>query len=163
MHLWKRFCAWAQDERSFPEDRLFWRFMIFLDGLLYLDRWSLKLPGGWRAALHIFYNGDGDRCLHDHPWRFWTFCLWGGYTEIVRRDDGSTYTHLVLPGTLHHRPLEFTHTVLHLHRRRAVTLVLTGPKRRSWGFVLPSGTRLGWRAFVKQGKAVRALWCGRDG
>lgn len=38
----------------------------------------------WGAAyLHVFFRSDHDRCLHDHPWPFWTFILRGGYWEIV--------------------------------------------------------------------------------
>lgn len=125
------------------------------DTTVYLRRWSLQLFGRWSLKLHLFYRPDGDSCLHDHPWRFWTFILWGGYVERVHERGEVTCR----PLTLHHRPASYRHTILRLRRRTALTLVLTGPPERSWGFWTSEGWKH-WREFVN--RPSRALWCRED-
>lgn len=122
------------------------------DDSVYLRRWSLQLIGGWTLKLHVMLRPDPDSCLHDHPWGFWTLILWGGYVERV--DGGRRNT--LRPGTLHYRPALYRHTIERLLLRHAVTLVLTRPRERTWGF----WTRFGWRPyreFLKRPR--RVLWC----
>lgn len=47
-----------------------------------------------------------DKCLHDHPWSFFSFMLWGGYVEYMER--GSRIVH---PLQLVYRPAEFKHRI----------------------------------------------------
>lgn len=149
-----------------PADRIFWRFVIRDrdSDAKYLTRWSLKLPRGYVLRLHFIHRPDGTPCAHDHPWDFWTFCLWGGYLETVEDAPYDDYhlrrkwEHRVRPLTFHYRPGEFRHTITRVYGGTSVTLVLTGPRRRSWGFFTNIGFR-DWRYFLSASGPERALWC----
>jgi hypothetical protein len=52
------------------------------DGSPYLIRWYLFRCSRFQICLHHILLSDYD-CLHDHPWAFWSFILWGGYWERV--------------------------------------------------------------------------------
>lgn len=59
------------------------------DDRLYLRRYYLT-PDWWifrwlpvRIFLHHIVRDDDDRDPHDHPWKFWTFILWGAYRENI--------------------------------------------------------------------------------
>ncbi len=47
----------------------------------YLFRWCLLSLSGRKAYLHHFVGNDWSNDLHDHPRRFISIGLWGGYTE----------------------------------------------------------------------------------
>jgi hypothetical protein len=64
---------------------------------------------------------------HDHPWSFIALVLRGGYDE--RTPDGKTVWRGA--GSLIFRRAEFAHNT----RGTWWSIVLAGPKRRSWGFV----------------------------
>lgn len=65
---------------------------------------------------------------HDHPWSFIAVLLKGGYREF---HDGVWTEHK--PGTVLFRPAEFSHNVV--TTGVSWSLIVTGPKRRAWGFV----------------------------
>ena len=65
---------------------------------------------------------------HDHPWWFWTLLLKNGYVE---RTSGLVVTRM--PGELLYRPASHLHDVITSHGT-SWSLVLTGPKSRTWGF-----------------------------
>ena len=93
--------------------RLFRRRRILgLNDQSYLDRWPLALTPWGRVYLHRFHAPD-PACLHDHPWRFWSLVLWGGYWETTK--TGTTYRGI---GSLAYRPATWTHRVARLHPRR---------------------------------------------
>ena len=103
-------------------------------GSLYLRRWLLT-PSvrGWRLMLHRIARPDLERVLHDHPWDFATLCLRGGYDEQVRGPGGIAVEHL-RPGAIRMRAAEHAHRIDRIVGTNAWTLVLNGPRRRSWGF-----------------------------
>lgn len=134
-------------------------------------------PRRFSAYLHRFLKPDGDRELHNHPWR-WAFSivLWGGYTE--ERFCGATTLEPVFPW-LHicptcgcmsisgvpfkHitkrrlRPLSFNfirgedyHRVAELHGKQTWTLFIAGPKTKSWGFWDPKRGHVPWREFLAE-------------
>jgi hypothetical protein len=118
----------------------------------YMLRWHLvrlkKLP---RVYLHKFLRDDDDRAMHDHPWWFFSFMVYGSYNEV-------------LPGNIIKRrsaPSICFRNASHIHRvaldRDASgkpvpcwTIVVTGTKVRSWGFWCPKGF-IPWRKFDAQG------------
>lgn len=52
------------------------------DGNPYLERYFLFHLLGWTCYLHRFVGSDGDRNLHNHPWRFaFSILLTGWYQE----------------------------------------------------------------------------------
>jgi hypothetical protein len=99
--------------------------------------------------LHEFRRDDDDRALHDHPWRSVSIILRGGYWEHLA--GGARLWRA--PGMIVGRAARAAHRV-ELARdgaqaRRAISLFLTGPKLRNWGFYCPKGW-VRWQDFVEQ-------------
>ena len=108
----------------------------------YLQRWYL-LPRNRRLNiyLHRFVASDDPVGLHDHPWWFASLILHGRYTEIttsattVRRRGSigvrrATHRHRVcLPRDAHGREIS------------CLTIIVTGPHIREWGFWCPRTPR----------------------
>lgn len=139
------------------------------DGL-YLRRWVLFEPrrrwvwgslAGWRLLFHEFHRVDEDECFHDHPWRFWTLVLWGGYEEETPDGHRRTY-----PGRVYYRPAKYRHKITRLFARRVYTLVVTAPRERAWGFIPPHALHrwIHWKSFTERDRKGRLDWCrmGRD-
>lgn len=110
----------------------------------YLRRWWI-VPRNelCNVYLHEILRSDDDRALHDHPWANTSMLLWGGYTEhtpdgTFERRTGDVVTR---EATALHR-LE-----LAAGMRAAVSLFMTGPKVREWGFACPQGWRH-WKDFT---------------
>lgn len=114
--------------------------------------------------VHKFIRSDDDRALHDHPWWFVSLILRGGYIEISESPERrmtmlcrSAVTDWRSPfwrRCIAFRPATYRHRVsLPLENgveQPCLTLIVTGPKRRSWGFWCPvraphSGRRTGER------------------
>lgn len=107
------------------------------DGSVFMRRYRLLRTRWGGFYLHQFLRGDEDKCLHDHPWRFVTLILSGGYTEVL--PNGTRWRP---PGTLLYRPAE------HRHRvdcdRVCWSLVFVCRKSRPWGF----WTVRGWQQWL---------------
>lgn len=54
------------------------------DGSPYLERYFLFQLFGWTCYLHRFVGSDGDRSLHNHPWRFAFSILFTGWYQEWR-------------------------------------------------------------------------------
>lgn len=143
--------TWESSRRQGPWRRLRLRRA---DGRVYLDRWGLAWDRVGRIFIHRMTAPDPGIDLHDHPWSFLTVVLWGGYVEqranireaqdlAVIADAYPTCTRGVIEERRPFRPrvmrLDECHTISHLLRRSCWTLVIGGPRRRRWGFYLPSG------------------------
>jgi len=106
----------------------------------YMLRWYLVPRNPWlNLYLHKFLRDDEDRALHDHPWWFVSVMLRGGYREIVRLSE----LRRAAP-SIAFRKAEHQHRVVLWrddagHIQPCWTLVLTGRKRRTWGFWCPKG------------------------
>jgi hypothetical protein len=119
----------------------------------YMRRWFIKTPW-FSVRIHNIRRSDEDRALHDHPWPFVSLILWGGYREITDEHHTSpTYGKWYGPGSILYRPAAFKHRLLLPHGHQAWTLVVTGPKQRSWGFDVPGVGWLHWRK-------AEAYWAG---
>lgn len=111
------------------------------EGSLYLRRYYLY-RGKHRPHiyLHHIMRSDYDRALHDHPWPFTSFMLWGGYTEVVPFKGTST----AVVEHKYHAPAIIRHKATDRHRlilqAPVWTLVFAGPREREWGF----WTEQGW-------------------
>lgn len=103
---------------------------------VYMRRYKLLRTPWFNLYLHEFIRGDVDDCLHDHPWRFWTLILAGGYTEHLWGGASRWRP----PGTFLYRPATWRHRVT---TDGAWSLVLVGRRRRAWGFY----TRYGFVPF----------------
>jgi hypothetical protein len=138
------------------------KFVIHVDGDIYMIRWRLVQTPYFAVYLHKFLRGDADPYVHDHPWNFISFVLRGGYGEIVR----DNFTH-----KLRHRNIRFVnvkrrddaHYVHTLHRVPTWTLVFRGRQRRTWGFWVPLPSQ-GSDAFIRNeptafpGEVPRQTW-----
>lgn len=103
---------------------------------VYMRRFKLLKTRWFHVYLHEILRSD-EPCLHDHPWRFITLILAGGYTEHLR--DG--HSRWRPPGTFLYRPAKFARRV---ETRGAWSLVVVGQRVRPWGFF----TSRGWRQFI---------------
>lgn len=128
--------AWAKGlMASRPPDRVI--------GDHYLRRWWV-LPRNDMANvyLHEFRRSDDDRALHDHPWASTSCILFGRYIEHT--PDGAFMREA---GDVVSRPAEALHRVELINDEPAISLFMTGPKVREWGFACPQGWRH-WSEFV---------------
>lgn len=78
--------------------------------------------------IHHWLHSDDLRHPHDHPWSFWTICLWGGYTDVS--PDGEDR---VRPGSIRFRSALHQHSVK-VDEGGCWTILLTGREHRRWGF-----------------------------
>jgi hypothetical protein len=106
-------------------------------GSVFMRRYKLLRTGFGNLYLHHILRSDEDLCLHDHPWRFITLVIAGGYREVLPTAAKNRGV-----GTLLYRPARFRHRVE--VARPAWSLVWVGRKVRRWGFF----TKLGWRPFL---------------
>ena len=117
---------------TFPHFHLIKRTISSVDSPdPYLMRWEWNTPW-FTMKLHRFLRSD-QAPLHDHPWWFISFVLWGGYEEYLARNPCETHC----PRLVRRRPLSLAfrratdrHRVDLGQRRQVWTLVLTGSKKR---------------------------------
>jgi hypothetical protein len=112
-------------------------------------RWFIIPRNPWfNVYLHKFCRDDDDRAMHDHPWWFISIMLRGGYIEhrsglptAIRKAPSIAFRR----ATAQHR--------IELFRdddgkaAPCWTLVITGRKKRTWGFWCPKGF-VPWHEFV---------------
>lgn len=112
----------------------------------YMHRWYL-IPRNRFANiyLHFILRSDDDRALHDHPWPSISVMLDGDLGEWYRADGGDAFRS-IRPGRVVFRPASFAHRLVVPATSYAVTLFITGPKIREWGFWCPQGFRH-WREY----------------
>lgn len=165
-------------------DRLFEREEMDGDGrcATYLVRWTLlKLWGKRGVYLHHFVGDDWSRDLHDHPKRFISIGLKGGYLEETA-PLGHFFLQSVVepwanrcvdcgkPDVAHRALREYrapwfrTFPAAHIHRiglingRPCWTLVIVLKTVRPWGF-WHRGVWVPWREYVNSDTATRMKSC----
>ncbi len=108
----------------------------------YLFRWFI-IPRNrfFNIYLHKFYGSDDDRALHDHPWPSVSFLLYGELKEF--HFNGVRIIYKWLPVF---RSAKFAHRI-ELLKGPAITLFITGPNLREWGFHCP-GKWVPWWDFT---------------
>jgi hypothetical protein len=115
----------------------------FIIGDNYLRRWwVVPRNKGCNVYLHEMLHSDDDRALHDHPWDNTSFILDGGYIEHTPDGVFERKT-----GDVINRKATDSHRLEVPNGGRAVSLFLTGPIVREWGFHCPQGWRV-WHEFV---------------
>lgn len=105
-------------------------------GKLYLWRLRILECPLFGVMLHKIVAKDPDKEMHDHPFDFVSFVLWGGYEEWMR-DRHRLYAKIVRWFNFKHA--ETPHKIACLMRVPTWTLVLRGPRRRTWGFTTDRG------------------------
>lgn len=115
----------------------------FVIGDNYLRRWWVIPRNPFcNVYLHEILKSDDDRALHDHPWSNISALLMGGYWEHT--PEGKLFRY---QGDVIERPAKALHRLEVLPGERAISLFITGPKVREWGFACSQGW-VHWRDFV---------------
>ena len=125
-----------------------WRdpdFTISPSGTPYLYRWYI-IPRNEISNIyfHIQVSDDFGREMHDHPYDNCSVILAGGYWEYFDRypTSGTISNHISVPrnpGDVIFRPATAAHRLVLLDRPYSMSLFITGPKIRDWGFWTPNG------------------------
>lgn len=117
--------AWAEQVMQRPPDAII--------GDDQLRRWWLvpRNPGV-NVYLHEFVKSDDARALHDHPSDNMSMLIAGEYIEHL--PDGPM---LRTTGDIIERKSTDAHRIEIPPGGRAISLFLTGPKIRQWGFLCP--------------------------
>ena len=111
----------------------------------YLQRWTLlSLPGGRKVYLHRYVGSDWTRNLHDHPKRFLSIGLAGGYVE--QTPQGLTQWRAPW---IRRFPPRHIHRLRVSRGRGCLTLVYVGRWEREWGFWV-GGRWWRWDRYVKK-------------
>lgn len=109
----------------------------------YLLRWFVVPRNRFaNIYLHRILKSDDDRALHDHPWTNASLILAGGYVERT----STTVAHRRVGDVVFRRAVT-AHRLLVAPSTPAVSLFVTGPLLRTWGFHCPRGW-VPWRDFV---------------
>lgn len=108
----------------------------------YLFRWTLFRAKSFQVYIHHFVGDDWSKDLHDHPKRFISIGLWGGYTEETPAGEQRFRA-----------PWVRSFPAEHVHRLRLApgttcwTLVIVLKAVRQWGF-WRAGRFIPWREYV---------------
>lgn len=115
---------------------------------VYLRRWYIFRCRFFGVMVHKIMRHDVDRDLHDHPWAFASIVLKGGYNEEVHCPvHGAPCTDVRVVTRTNVKRHGAFHRIAALHRHPTWTLVFTGPKRSSWGFMV-GDEHVPWRDYV---------------
>lgn len=136
--------------------RVFWRFEVpNLDDpeQTYLTRYGIVQTPWFSVFVHRMDGPDSRSTLHDHPWQFVSFVLKGGYHERrLEPHKRGVYTRRVTRVNV--MRTHDAHSIERLIRVPTWTLMVTGPRRRVWGY---------WRReWVDYGTHVRWTWTQYD-
>lgn len=147
-----RLFRWAERKVAFTDAD----FVIRpTSGEAYLRRWFV-IPRNrfFNVYLHHVLRSDDDRALHDHPWPSVSIMLWGDLGEVYKHKTGEAFR-TIHPRQIIWRGARFAHRlVLPEQSAGAITIFITGPKVRSWGFWCPKGWRH-WKEFTAPGDSSK--------
>ncbi len=113
-------------------------------GIPYLIRYTIIECRRFQVLLHKFVANDHTTELHDHPWPFVAVILWRGYVEHT-----ATGSKRKRPGMILLRRAKWQHYVTRVDNKVAWSLVITGARVRTWGFVTKRGW-MDWRAYFAE-------------
>lgn len=129
----------------------------FVIGDNYLRRWFCIPRNRWfNVYLHMIKRSDDDRALHDHPWLNCSIVLAGGYFEHTIAYGGVESRTWRGRGSVTFRRAKAAHR-LEVDKSRepfALSLFITGPRIRQWGFHCPKGWRH-WQEFTAPGDSSK--------
>ena len=108
----------------------------------YLERYYLFLRDRgtfpFNIFLHKFLKSDPDN-LHDHPWGYTTFVIWGGYWEYTENAEGKRVKKWCGVGYFANRPALWKHRLeLDPAHPTCWTLFIPHKRTREWGFYKPA-------------------------
>lgn len=139
-------------------------FVIGLDEDPYMLRW-FWIPRNkyFNVYVHMFFRDDDDRALHDHPWASLSLLCRGTILEHYQdpNQEGLSTKH-ISPGQWSYRPATFAHRLsVPKQNYLPVTVFITGPRFRHWGFHCPKGWRH-WKDFVGKEPGTIGVGCGEQ-
>lgn len=115
----------------------------FVIGDDYLRRWYVVPRNEFCSVyLHHILHSDDDRALHDHPWANTSIVLDGRYIEHTPEGQFLRWA-----GQTVRREAETLHRLELVPGESALTLFITGPRVREWGFQCGHGW-VPWQDFV---------------
>ncbi len=118
----------------------------------YLLRWFVIRPNRWCNIYWHRFVGSDDPVPHCHPWDFMSFMLRGSYIEA---DEHGSRRRRHAGQVAFHRA-EYRHRIILdpapaptdiADEQACTTLVITGPRRRMWGFWCNGSRFVPWREF----------------
>lgn len=124
--------------------------------------WWLPRNKFFNVYVHRFLRDDEDRALHDHPWPSLSLLCSGIILEHYASPNGAyPRKRFIKAGDWTYRPAEFAHRlVVPPQEDVPLTIFITGPRIREWGFHCPQGWRH-WKDFVAKGnKGTIGVGCG---
>lgn len=110
----------------------------------YMKRWWI-IPRNrlFNIYLHRILKSDDDRAKHDHPWASMSLILGGRYVEALDGGD-----HERLAGDIVFRRAITAHRLIIPPSGSALSLFITGPTVRTWGFHCSKGW-IPWQEFCE--------------
>ena len=115
----------------------------------YLIRYTLFNCKHFSIKIHKILKSD-DMCLHDHPWKFYSFIIKGGYWEYTplvnqhKTDVSNTYNGVDSQKKWYGqfsflvRPAHWIHRLEIPENSYVLTFVITLKKTKNWGFFTPN-------------------------
>lgn len=131
----------------------------------YMLRWWAIPRNRWfNIYIHLIRHDDDDRALHDHPWPSLSLMVTGRLIEHYQDDDELMAERVIQAGDWVYRKASFAHR---LERPKQsgfgpITIFITGPRIREWGFKCPQGWRH-WKDFVGMNIGEVGRGCGEYG
>ncbi|MGR3605308.1 hypothetical protein [Sulfitobacter sp.] len=113
----------------------------------YMLRW-FWIPRNrfFNVYVHSVLRDDDDRALHDHPWASLSLMIESGLIEEYKNNSGEKHLRAIEPMQWVYRDAKFAHRLM-VRDAPALTVFMTGPRVRQWGFLCPQGWRH-WKDFV---------------
>ncbi len=113
--------------------------------------WWIPRNRFFNIYIHRILHNDDDRALHDHPWASLSYMVEGELIEHYKVYLGGARVRSVKAGQWVYRSPRFTHRLV-LFGESAITIFMTGPRVREWGFHCPKGW-IRWQDFVASDNA----------
>lgn len=114
------------------------------DGFVLFKRWRILNLGIFTIDIHEFFlpednedlTFDKDHFLHNHPRRFLSFVMDGGYDEEYKAHaHAETEYRKVRKGCFNWVSLKCFHRIKKLHSKYVRTLIFTSKNLKDWGFL----------------------------
>lgn len=132
----------------------------FVIGGDYMRRWYIIPRNEYlNLYLHEMLRSDED-VMHDHPWDNVSLVIRGGYVEHTPE---ASYRRS--PGNVISRKATDAHRLELTDGQPSISLFMTGPKLREWGFHCPKGW-VPWQTFTggyHAGRSDKGAGCGEYG
>jgi hypothetical protein len=107
------------------------------EGKVHFRRYRFLATPWLNVYVHQICRSDREKHMHDHPWDFITLILWRGYIEFTEKYPKGTkrgFLHIVP-----HKAEEVHQFALEDESKSTWTFVITGSRRREWGYQTESG------------------------